>query len=64
MVDGIINDVESLVDKLIDVGNLPVSIVVVGVGPADFRLMVRYLFLPLIFERDIINNYSTSACWI
>ena len=55
IVDGIVNDVESLVDKLIDVGNLPVSIVVVGVGPADFRLMVRYWFLMLISERDIIK---------
>lgn len=39
--DGIVNDVDNLIDKLVDVGNLPLSIVLVGVGPADFRLMVR-----------------------
>ncbi|XP_068710536.1 copine-1-like [Montipora foliosa] len=39
VVDGIINDVDRLIDKLIDVGHLPLSIVVVGVGPTDFRLM-------------------------
>lgn len=37
--DGIVNDVDNLIDKLVDVGNLPLSIVVVGIGPADFRLM-------------------------
>ena len=41
IVDGIVNDVDNLTDKLVDVGNLPLSIVVVGIGPADFRLMVR-----------------------
>ena len=41
ILDGIVNDLDNLIDKLVDVGNLPLSIVVVGVGPADFRLMVR-----------------------
>lgn len=41
IVDGIINDLESLTNTLIEVGNLALSIVVVGVGPADFRLMVK-----------------------
>ena len=41
IVDGIVNDVDNLIDKLVEVGNLPLSIVVVGIGPADFRLMVR-----------------------
>ena len=41
IVDGIVNDVDSLIEKLIDIGHLPLSIVVVGVGPTDFRLMVR-----------------------
>ena len=31
IVDGIVNDVENLIDKLVDVGNLPLSIVVVGI---------------------------------
>ncbi|KAM7439897.1 hypothetical protein ABFA07_010761 [Porites harrisoni] len=39
IVDGIINDLESLTSTLIEVGNLALSIVVAGVGPADFRLM-------------------------
>ncbi|XP_015778748.1 PREDICTED: copine-9-like [Acropora digitifera] len=39
IVDGIVNDVDNLIEKLIDVGHLPLSIVVVGVGPTDFRLM-------------------------
>lgn len=41
IVDGIVNDVDNLIDKLVDVGNLPLSVVVVGIGPADFKLMVR-----------------------
>ena len=41
IVDGIVNDVDNLIEKLIDIGHLPLSIVVVGVGPTDFRLMVR-----------------------
>ena len=41
VVDGIVNDLDRLVDVLVDTGNLPLSIVVVGVGPADFKLMVR-----------------------
>lgn len=41
IVDGIINDLESSTSTLIEVGNLALSIVVAGVGPADFRLMVR-----------------------
>lgn len=39
IVDGIVNDVDNLIDKLVDVGNLPLSVVVAGVGPADFKLM-------------------------
>lgn len=39
IVDGIVNDVNHLIDVLIEVEQLPLSIVVVGVGPADFRLM-------------------------
>lgn len=45
IVDGIVNDVDNLIDKLVDVGNLPLSVVVVGVGPADFKLMVRVVFI-------------------
>ena len=45
--DGIVNDVDNLIDKLVHVGNLPLSIVVVGVGPADFRLMVRVVSIVL-----------------
>lgn len=41
IVDGIVNDVDNLIEKLIYIGHLPLSIVVVGVGPTDFRLMVR-----------------------
>lgn len=39
IVDGIVNDVDHLIDVLVDVERSPLSIVVVGVGPADFRLM-------------------------
>lgn len=46
------NDVDNLIDKLVDVGNLPLSIVVVGVGPADFRLMVRNVSSMLRFVRS------------
>ena len=53
--DGIVNDVDNLIDKLVDVGNLPLSIVVVGIGPADFRLMVRLCASCYICKKALIN---------
>lgn len=71
IVDGIVNDVDDVIDKLVDVGNLPLSIVVVGVGPADFRLMVRnvlivlsFIILYVIFKRKCynLNNQQNLQC--
>lgn len=66
IVDGIVNDVDHLIDVLVDVERSPLSIVVVGVGPADFRLMVRIsnrLFFQLvrIFLGKILNTAYRSV---
>lgn len=49
--DGIVNDVDNLIDKLVEVGNLFFLIVVVGIGFVDFRLMVRLYLRCYIFKK-------------
>jgi hypothetical protein len=39
MTDGIINDMDDTVDVLIDTGNAPMSVIIVGVVEADFADM-------------------------
>lgn len=38
--DGVITDMANTVDRIVDASNLPLSIVIVGVGGADFTNMV------------------------
>ncbi|KAH0786371.1 Copine family protein [Histomonas meleagridis] len=37
--DGIINDMEDTIDAIVDAGRIPLSIIIVGVGNADFTAM-------------------------
>ena len=37
--DGIINDMEDTIDAIVDAGRIPLSIIIVGVGNADFSAM-------------------------
>lgn len=37
--DGIINDMQKTIDEVVRGSNLPLSIVIVGVGDADFESM-------------------------
>jgi hypothetical protein len=37
--DGVINDMPDTVDAIVDAGSLPLSIIIIGVGPADFGAM-------------------------
>ena len=37
--DGIINDMAKTIDEVVRGADLPLSIVIVGVGPADFESM-------------------------
>jgi hypothetical protein len=39
MTDGIINDMNNIVEALIDAGDAPLSVIIVGVGEADFTNM-------------------------
>ena len=41
MTDGEIHDMEQTVDLLVENSNLPLSIIIVGVGNAEFDNMVR-----------------------
>ena len=41
LTDGIINDMEKTVDLIVESSNLPVSLIIVGVGNADFSNMKR-----------------------
>ncbi len=36
-----INDMQDAVDRIVEASDLPLSIVIVGVGGADFKMMVR-----------------------
>ena len=38
--DGILNDTDEALQAVLDSSNLPLSIVIVGIGPADFTAMV------------------------
>ena len=40
LIDGVINDVDDAVDAIVQTCKLPLSLVVVGVGPADFSSLV------------------------
>ena len=40
MQDGVITDMSNTVDRIVDASNTPLSIVIVGVGDADFSNMV------------------------
>ena len=39
LTDGIVNDLQETVDAIIKAGNLPLSIIIVGIGDADFAEM-------------------------
>lgn len=40
IMDGVANDVDLTIEKLVQFGTLPLSIIIAGVGPADFSCMV------------------------
>ncbi|XP_012937974.1 copine-1 [Aplysia californica] len=40
--DGIINDMDLVVKKLVDASRLPMSVIILGVGPSDFTLMEQF----------------------
>jgi hypothetical protein len=39
LTDGIINDMQDTIDAIVEAGRIPLSIIIVGVGTADFRAM-------------------------
>lgn len=39
--DGVINDMQDTIDAIVDAGRVPISIIIVGVGNADFSAMDR-----------------------
>lgn len=42
--DGIINDFDDVIERLISISHLPLSVVFVGVGPAEFSLMETFSY--------------------
>jgi hypothetical protein len=39
LTDGVINDMDDTIDRIVEATNLPLSIIIVGVGSADFANM-------------------------
>jgi hypothetical protein len=39
--DGVISDMDRTIDRIVAASKLPISIVIVGVGKADFSNMVK-----------------------
>ena len=63
--DGIITDMERTIDKIVQASTLPLSIVIVGVGAADFTAMVSWTTAWLsslirLYMYTIINFYGTT----
>jgi len=52
--DGVITDMEQTVDRIVKASTLPLSIVIVGVGGADFSAMVSYMCILLQHFRDFV----------
>ncbi|CAC5359502.1 unnamed protein product [Mytilus coruscus] len=40
--DGVINDLDRTIRRVVSVSHLPLSIIIIGVGPADFSLMGQF----------------------
>lgn len=53
--DGVINDMDSTIDAIVAASNLPLSIVIVGVGDADFSDMHRLGIDQFLFIRLTIH---------
>ena len=58
--DGVITDMGKTVDRIVDASNLPLSIVIVGVGNADFSNMVKDIYVTSTERLDIYNEYSNT----
>jgi len=39
LTDGVINDIDATIDEVVKASNLPLSIIIVGIGNADFDQM-------------------------
>ncbi|XP_041364275.1 copine-3-like [Gigantopelta aegis] len=42
LTDGVINDIDATVHELISTSSLPLSVIITGIGPADFTLMEQF----------------------
>jgi vacuolar-type H+-ATPase subunit F/Vma7 len=69
--DGVINDMQETIDEIVRASNLPLSIIIVGVGFANFRAMetldggVSSLYsrnLRKYMSRDIVQFVSFRDC--
>lgn len=64
--DGVITDMANTVDRIVDASNLPLSIVIVGVGGADFSNMVSayHTFQRSSYLRCVcVCAIGSVGCW-
>ena len=57
LTDGCIHDMRETVDQIVECSNQPISIIIVGVGNADFTVM-EMLDCD---DHDLVNGYGISA---
>uniref|UniRef100_A0A8C9S6S6 Copine family member 9 n=1 Tax=Scleropages formosus TaxID=113540 RepID=A0A8C9S6S6_SCLFO len=67
--DGVISDMVQTKEAVVNAASLPMSVIIVGVGPAEFDAMeeldgdeVRVSFRGRIAERDIVQHASPCCC--
>lgn len=64
IMDGVTNDVDDTVDKLVEYGELPLSIIIAGVGPADFGCMVCVNYSLVIVLCRIRIEFIVKCCLV
>jgi hypothetical protein len=58
---GVINDMNETIGAIVDASSLPLSIIIVGVGNADFERMysthsIHYFWLSLIIDAQMVHD--------
>ena len=62
--DGVIHDMQNTIDLIVEASNMPLSIVIVGVGGADFHNMVGSTPCHMLLANCRFMSMSCRTCWM